>query len=247
MTEEDYVNAPDGEPAPHAAAHPCGGRPVELAVFDFDGTSISGNSPVILVRRLVRQRMLKVSVVARIALWGAAYKLRLPQSESWVRGLVFRAYAGKPKKEVDARLRDFYDDAIARRFRPRADEAMRRHRAEGRVVLVVSATFEPIVERAREHHPFDFQVSTRMGVDADGNYTCRVEGEPVEGDEKPRAIARFADARFGAGNWTIAYAYGDHHSDRPMLSLAQHAVAVNPDRPLARTARREGWEIVDWE
>ena len=224
-----------------------GKAPVELVVFDFDGTSINGNSPVILVRRLVRQRRLKVSVIARIVLWGAAYKLRLPQSESWVRGLVFRAYAGMPKREVDERLRKFYDEAIAGRFRDQADATMRSHRAQGRVVLVVSATFEPIVERAQEHHPFDFQISTRMEVDEEGNYTCRVAGEPVEGEEKPRAIERFANERFGEGNWTIAYAYGDHHSDRPMLGMAKTAVAVNPDRPLKRTARREGWQIVDWE
>lgn len=247
MTERDNENAQEGDKPSPGPDERSAVRQVELAVFDFDGTSISGNSPVMLVRRLVHRRMLKVSVVARILLWAAAYKLRLPQSESWVRGLVFRAYAGMPKEAVDERLRAFYDETIACRFREQADAAMRMHREAGRVVVVVSATFEPIVERARERHPFDMQVSTRMGVDAQGNYTCRVEGEPVEGEEKPRAIARLADERFGKGNWTIAYAYGDHHSDRPMLSLAKHAVAVNPDRPLARTARQEGWEIVDWE
>lgn len=235
----------------NASAQPLSERegktPVELVVFDFDGTSITGNSPVLLVRHLVRRRMLKVSVIARILLWAACYKLRLPQSESWVRGLVFRAFAGKPKGEVDAYLRDFYDNAIACRFRDEADAAMRQHQAEGRVVFVVSATFEPIVARAHERHPFDFQVSTGMEVDEEGNYTCRVLGEPVEGDEKPRAIARFANERYGKGNWVVSYAYGDHHSDRPMLSLAKCAVAVCPDRPLRRTARREGWQIADWE
>ena len=34
-------------------------KPVEIAVFDFDGTSISGNSPVILVRYLRRKGLLK--------------------------------------------------------------------------------------------------------------------------------------------------------------------------------------------
>ena len=240
MTDREIENS-------HMPSADGGKAPVELVVFDFDGTSINGNSPVILVRRLVRQRRLKVSVIARILLWAACYKLRLPQSESWVRGLVFRAFAGKPKGEVDAYLRDFYDNAIACRFRDEADAAMRQHQAEGRVVLVVSATFEPIVARAHERHPFDFQVSTGMEVDEEGNYTCRVLGEPVEGDEKPRAIARFANERYGKGNWVVSYAYGDHHSDRPMLSLAKCAVAVCPDRPLRRTARREGWQIADWE
>ena len=222
-------------------------RPVRLAVFDFDGTSISGNSPVLLVRHLALSGMLRKSVVARICAWGVAYKFRLPQNESWVRGLVFTAFEGKPKGEVDRFLEGFYDEKIASRFRADADRAMRAHHEAGDEVIVVSATFEPIILRAMEHHPFDLQVSTRMRVDGRGCYTREVEGLPVEGAEKLAAVTRFADARWGAGNWELAYAYGDHHSDRTLLSAATHAFAVTPDNPLERTARRAGWEILDWK
>ena len=104
-----------------------------------------------------------------------------------------------------------------------------------------------IILRAREHHPFENQVSTRMRVAPDGTYTREVEGLPVEGEQKLVALTDFADARFGAGNWELAYAYGDHHSDRALLSAATHAFAVDPDKPLARTARKRGWKILDWE
>ena len=57
-------------------------KPVEIAVFDFDGTSISGNSPVILVRCLRRKGFLKKRIFTRIIFWGLRYKLRLPQNES---------------------------------------------------------------------------------------------------------------------------------------------------------------------
>lgn len=223
-----------------------GEGPVRLAVFDFDGTSIRGNSPVLLCRYLVKRKMLRKSVVARILLWAIAYSLRLPQNESWVRGLVFTAFEGQPKDQVDEFLFHFYDEVIRERFRPQADEAMRRYRQEGFVVMVVSATFEPIVVRAMEHHPFDCQISTRMEVAPDGTYTTRVAGTPVEGAEKLAAIRRFADERYGAGKWILDAAYGDHHSDRVLLSAAQKAYAVNPDRPLRRTAMRCGWTIVDW-
>ena len=221
--------------------------PIQLAVFDFDGTSISGNSPVMLVRYLIQHDMLKKSVVARILLWAAAYKLRLPQNESWVRGLVFRAFLGMPYEEADAFMRRFYDEKVDARFRPEADAAMAAHRAEGHVVVVVSATFEPIILRAMERHPFEHQISTRMVIDGNGHYTCTVEGLPIEGEEKIDALRRFADARYGAGKWELGYAYGDHHSDRSLLSAAKHAYAVSPDKPLSRTARRQGWEILNWE
>ena len=66
----------------------------EIAAFDFDGTCISGNSPVILVSHLVRKGLLGKGTLLRILCWAAAYKLRLPQNESWVRGAVFSAFEG---------------------------------------------------------------------------------------------------------------------------------------------------------
>lgn len=217
-----------------------------VAVFDFDGTSIQGNSPVLLVRYLQQRGMLRKRVVSRILAWAAAYKLRLPQNESWVRGLVFTAFEGRPVAEVDQFLYDFYDEKIDGRFRAVADEAMRAHAADGVDPLIVSATFEPIVRRAMEFHPIAGQVSTRMKVASDGTYTCEVEGLPVEDSKKICAIKRLCDERYGEGGWELAYAYGDHHSDSSMLSAAEHAFAVSPDRPLARTARAKGWTILEW-
>ena len=65
-----------------------------IAAFDFDGTSIQGNSPVLLVRYLHGDDLLRKRVLAKVGAWGAAYKLRLPQSEAWVRGQVFTAFEG---------------------------------------------------------------------------------------------------------------------------------------------------------
>ena len=84
----------------------------KIAAFDFDGTSIRGNSPVILVRFLRSQGMLRKRVISKVLAWAAAYKLRLPQSEAWVRGLVFTAFEGQPRESVDAFLSDFYDREI---------------------------------------------------------------------------------------------------------------------------------------
>lgn len=216
-----------------------------VAAFDFDGTSMDGNSPVLLVLYLAKKNLLSNLDTLRIGLWALRYKLRLPQDEAWVRGMVFRAFEGKPVEEVDRFLYRFYDEEIAPRFRTAADAAMERHRRAGETVLIVSATFEPIVRRAMETHPIDGQASTRMRVE-DGLYTCDVDGLPVEGAEKLVAIKKWCDAAYGEGNWELTYAYGDHHSDRLMLDAAKNAFAVNPDRPLSRTAKQKKWTVLEW-
>jgi phosphoserine phosphatase len=65
-----------------------------------------------------------------------------------------------------------------------------------------------------------------MTVDEHGRYIPRVEGVPVEGEEKLAALKRFADAEYGVGKWRIRAAYSDHYSDRPLLAAAEEAVAV---------------------
>ena len=219
---------------------------VQVAVFDFDGTSIEGSSPSWLVNRLLFTHRLSLATSLKIGFWGVAYKWRLPQNESWVRGQVFKAFEGKPREEVDRYLRDFYDEWIARRFRPKADEAMRQRAEEGCQVIVVSASFEPIVLRAMESHPFHHQISTRMKVAPDGTYTREVDGLPIEGEEKVVALKHWCDGRFGEGKWELAYAYGDHHSDEPLLLAAMHPFAVSPNSGMQRIAKRRGWPILDW-
>ena len=220
---------------------------VRIAVFDFDGTCIDGNSPVLLVRHLALHGMLSPSVVGRILLWGAAYKLHLPQNESWVRGLVFSAFEGKPKSEVDDFLARFYDEKIDAIVRPRALAEIDRRRAQGMVIVSVSATFSPIVKRAIERrHLFDHGIATDMKVDEAGRYTREVACTPTEGAEKPLALARWADATYGEGNWVLAAAYGDHYSDRPLLESADAPYAVTPGPTLARFARETGWPILEW-
>lgn len=219
---------------------------VQVAAFDFDGTCIQGNSPVMLVRYLVRQRMLPPSVVARILSWAFAYKTRLPQNEAWVRGLVFRAFVGRPASEVNGFLRDFYDQVVDQRFRADAEAEMAAHEEAGHVVVCVSATFEPIIAAAMERRPIQYAIATRMKVDFQGNYTDEVDGEPIEGSEKVVALHRLCDELFGADGWELVWAYGDHHSDRAMLAAARNGYAVTPDRPLARTANAEGYDILEW-
>lgn len=221
-------------------------KPVEIAVFDFDGTSITGNSPVILVRYLRRTGLLKKRIFTRIIFWALRYKLRLPQNESWVRGAVFSAFKGQRKEVVDQFLERFYDEHLEKAFRSKADEAIEHHLACGREVWVVSATFEPLIKQAMKTHHYTKQFSTRMATDENGCYTCKVEGLPVEGEEKLVRVTDYANRKYGAGNWVISHAYGDHHSDRTLLRAAQHPYAVTPDRPLRRSAKENGWPILFW-
>ena len=245
-------------PGASAGAAPAGGAasergtereslPQEIAVFDFDGTCIDANSPVLLVKYLLKNGKVRLSVLLRILAWGIAYKTHLPQNEAWVRSLVFASFEGMDKAEADSEMYRFYDDWIAAHIRKDALAVMQGHLDAGREVWFVSATFDPIIVRARRDIPFDHHVATKMKVDEQGRYTRQVEGRPVEGAEKLRQIEAHADEVYGPGNWRLTYAYGDHYSDAVLLAAAEHPCAVTPGPTLQRHAEKEGWEIAHWK
>lgn len=219
---------------------------VHLAVFDFDGTCIKGNSPVILVKYLARRGLIAPKAVARLINWGFRYKFHFQQEEAYARQQVFTAFRGKPKVEVDRFLQHFCEERILRRIRPDAHAAMVAHMEQGHAVMCVSATFEPILLKVVENQPIQYFASTRMAVDAQGNYTNQVEGLPVEGEEKINVLMRLANDAFGEGKWVLDWAYADHYSDFDLLALAKHPNAVCPKPTLARMAKREGWPILEW-
>lgn len=220
--------------------------PVRLAVFDFDGTCIDGNSPVELVFYLLQNGDIDFVTALKTGLWGVAYKFHLPQNEAWVRSQVFKAFRGWPVEKADEYLYRFYDKKIDAMYRKKADQVIRDHKAAGEVCVLVSATFEPIVVRALDFHDFDYTFATKMKVDDMGLYTNKVDGACTEGKAKLEVIEEFANEKYGEGGWELAYAYADHYSDKPVLERARNPYCVCPGPTLKKYAAEVGWPILEW-
>lgn len=217
-----------------------------IAAFDFDGTCISGSSPKKLVSILSKRKRLSPYKLLRIGMWGAAYKLNLPKDAEGVRSRVFSAFAGTSAVKVNEFLCKFYHERVAPIYRDDADAAMIAHIEAGHIVVLVSASFEPIIAAAMTEHPIQFALASRMHIDDSGRYTDQVEGKPTEGADKLEVLRDFANDRFGEGNWELGFSYADHFSDLEMLDAAQHPCAVTPDRMLRRVAEEMNWDVLDW-
>lgn len=219
---------------------------VRLAVFDFDGTCIDGQTGALFSYYLRKRGYVPFKNAVELAWWGIRYVFHLPHRQEAPRELIFQTLSHYSVDEVRKIMRNFHNDEIVPRYRPKALAEVKARKAEGCVTLLVSATFDGIASCAADYLGVDGYVATQMEKDQSGNFTGRVAGTVTQGDEKPRVVEQWANERYGEGGWVIAYAYGDHHTDQSMLSLAQHPIAVCPGRTLAKIARRKGWAIVDW-
>jgi phosphoserine phosphatase len=85
-------------------------------------------------------------------------------------------------------------------------------------------------------------LATRL-EEHEGRYTGEIEGLQMIGQGKADAVRAFLATR--GARAAECFAYGDHHTDVPMLEAVGHPVAVIGDPRLAEHARRERWEVLD--
>lgn len=217
-----------------------------IAAFDFDGTLISCQSGLRLAVYLARRGVVSPQRAAALVWWGVRYKLRLPYREEEARELVLGAVSDSPASVVDRLMVSFHDEELIPRYRRAGVAEVRRREREGCACVLVSATFHGIARRAASFLGMDGFLATEVELGADGRYTGRVVGDVMQGESKRAAVASWADRRFGRGGWELAYAYGDHYTDAPLLAAAARPFAVCPGSTLRTAARRQGWAMLDW-
>lgn len=219
---------------------------VKIAVFDYDGTIINGQSGTLFSRWLYCRKLISFAQASKLFWWGARYKLHLPHRQESVREYIFESLKAFSPDEVHDIMRDFHDEVLIKKIRQDALKEIERRRSQGCAILCVSATFLGILNRAQDFIHADGIIATRMQIDEYNRFTGLVDGPVTEGAYKPVCVQKWADERFGIGNWYISHAYADHYSDQALLEMANHPVAVCPTTTLRRYAKENAWKIAKW-
>jgi HAD superfamily hydrolase (TIGR01490 family) len=222
------------------------GLPRAAAFFDLDKTLMAGSSGMQFARIAAKQ-----GIVGRrqLASWGfehLRYRLRGTTDErtAEVLKVARELIRGVPAKAID-RMGPEVMAAILPRVYPQMLEEIYAHQDAGRPTFIVSAAGNGVVEQLAHVLGMDGGIGTRYEVDAEGNFTGRLDGPFVYGEGKVTAMREFA-TRHGI-DLADSYAYSDSLSDLPMLRAVGNPVAVNPDPPLLAIAREEGWQTLHFE
>lgn len=218
-------------------------RCMEAAFFDLDKTVIAKASMVAFGGPFRRAGMISRRVMLRAA-WNGLVFHTLGAGEERMRKFresALRITRGWDHEAVGALVRTTLTDVIDPIVYDEALELIRQHRADGRLVYIVSASPEEIVIPLAAYLGADGAIASRARLDADGNYTGEVEFYAY-GPFKAEAIEQVARER--GIDLSRSYAYSDSATDEPMLRCVGHPFAVNPDRELARLAVAEDWPVL---
>jgi len=234
---EDTRFPQDDEPIPT----PASGAAQAVAFFDLDGTLVSGQTTLLLIKFLRRAGVVSRMFLVGTGLWFLAYKARLVKVSEGSRSKSASVLKGLETMEVETLMRRFSEEEMAPRLHRGASAALSKHLAAGDRVVVLSAALDPVVRALCERLQVPDYVGASCEVE-DGSYTGRLGGIIPYGEEKARVAAGLMD-RWGADP-SACWAYADHETDIALLRSVGHPVAVSPKPALLEAAKGAGWSIL---
>ena len=147
-------------------------------------------------------------------------------------------------RELKPLVESFADRTVASNIRPGARAAISRDKAEGRRVVLATASYRLYADAIADRLGFDDVIGTGSIIGLDERVHAKIDGENCYGPAKLRMVSTWLD-KSGLERGHVRF-YSDHASDAPVFEWADEAVAVNPHVRLARLATERGWAVEDW-
>jgi HAD superfamily hydrolase (TIGR01490 family) len=149
-------------------------------------------------------------------------------------------------RDLEPLVDSFAEAQVASNIRPGARQAIARDKAEGRRVILATASYRLYADAIAERLGFDDVIGTGSVIGLDDRVHAKIAGENCYGPAKMGMIADWIEASGLKGAHGHVRFYSDHVSDQPAFERADEPVAVNPHGKLRRLAEQRGWQIEDW-
>jgi len=220
----------------------------DLAIYDMDRTvTRTGTYTPFLLHCALRKAPWRLGLVPLAALSMGAYALRVID-RARLKEINHHLLLGARTHPNDLKpLVDSFADAQVRsNIRPGALTAIARDKAQGRRIVLATASYRLYAKAIAERLGFDDVIGTGSVIGLDERVHAKIAGENCYGPAKLSMIADWVETSGLTGKHGHVRFYSDHVSDQPAFEWADEPVAVNPHGKLRRLAEQRGWAIEDW-
>ena len=208
-----------------------------LAVFDFDGTMIRGDSIVSYLLFARKKGLLSLPYLVRAGLFGAFSQAGIvSRQRAKSAALSFRKTLSEAQKTA---LDQAFAKTLLKQIRPEALSAMKDHRRRGDLVVLLSASTDHYMRYVAQGLPVDRLICST--TDETGRVLRNVRGE-----EKVMALRELLSGLPEETDLSLSTGYGDSASDLPLLRLLGRPYLVNPGRKARRKAAGQ-IPILSWK
>ena len=217
-----------GVPMQNSSGLPKDGKPVSLALFDFDGTLIPGDSVAYYLRFARKEGAVSMGEFLRALRAAMLYGMkRMTDADSKSVGLAFRKR--HDPAYLDELDRKFVKQVLLPKVYEDGKKQIAAHQREGNILVLVSASTENYMRFVAEALGFDTVLCTPIEPDGTIKRNCK-------GEKKVQRIKDWLAENALTADLASSFAYGDSKSDLPMLRLVGHPIQVNPKKALRKLA-----------
>lgn len=212
------------------------------ALFDFDGTIISGYSATAFLKDQISRG--EISPADLVQLTQAATRFGLGGLGFSALMAVHAQYlAGRSESEYVANSERLFRRAIAKLIYPEARKLIEAHRAKGHSIAIISSATPYQVRPAATDLGIEDIYTSELEV-VDGYFTGSVVTPTCFGEGKVDAAEEFAQKHHGS--LSNCFFYSDSTDDIQLLEAVSHPVVLNGSRQLRQIARERGWTASDF-
>ncbi len=212
-----------------------------VAVFDLDGTLSWRDTYLPYLFGFMLRNPWRASRLIGLP-WVVIRMLIGKTDNTEVKRKFLEAFLGNvPRRVVESWTEKFVDQLLRRGLRRDGIKAVNRHRVAGDVVVLMSASLDIYVHEIAMRLGIDHVICTKVQWE-EGRISGKLASPNCYGAEKALQLARLKEAYAGAD----IIVYADHHTDIPMLLMANRGVMVNPTRKTARLGQRHRIEERRW-
>jgi len=219
-----------------------------LAIYDMDRTiTFRGTYTPFLLHVAMRMAPWRIVFLPFVLLAMLAYVLRvIPRKRLKEINQHLMIGGNVRRSRLAPHIESYAVKVMAGNVRAQALEQIAADKAEGRVLVLATASYRLYVDAIAAHLGFDAVIATDHLVQDLDYVRARIAGENCYDAAKLDMIRDWMRGQGLERSKVHIRAYSDHVSDEPMLAFADEAVASNPHPPLAQLAEQRGWKRVDW-
>lgn len=218
----------------------------DLAIYDMDRTvTRHATYTPFLLHCAMRRAPWRLLLLPLVLLSMLAYAAKLID-RGRLKEINHRLLLGHRRHahELQPLVDGFARKTAAGNVRPGARDAIARDHAEGRRVVMATASYRLYAEAIARELGFDDCIGTASVIGLDDRVHAKIDGDNCYGPVKLVMIEEWLQ-RHDLTRGQVRF-YSDHASDAPVFEWADEAVAVNPHGPLRKLAGQRGWRIEDW-
>jgi HAD superfamily hydrolase (TIGR01490 family) len=219
---------------------------IDLAIYDMDRTvTRRATYTPFLLYCAVRRAPWRLLLLPFVILSMLAYVAKLID-RGQLKEINHRLLLGHNRHPAELKplIEGYAAAVLANNVRAGARSAIDRDKAEGRRVVMATASYRFYAREIADRLGFDDCIGTNSILGLDERVHARIDGENCYGPAKLRMIEDWL-GKTGLARGHVRF-YSDHASDGPVFEWADEPVAVNPHDKLKRLAAARGWRIEDW-